>query len=114
MDELTEQYLGLLQDSSECVKHFTLHIQTLEQRILELKKELKEAQEKVLFYMTKDSFSISRHDLSTFFITVKNRRETDEEWNLFQKTFRLKMQILVYNWIDSLSQVTPSMAPSRE
>lgn len=114
MDELTEHYVGLLQDSSECVKHFTLQIQTLEGRIQELKKELNEAQEKVLFYMTKDSFSISRHDLSTFFITVKNRRETDEEWNLFQKTFRLKMQILVYNWIDSLAQVAPSMAPSRE
>lgn len=102
MDELTEQYLGMLQDSSECVKHFTLHIQTLQERIKRLNEELKEAEEKVLFYMTKDSFSISRHDLSTFFITVKNRRETDEEWKLFQESFRFKMQIQVYNWIDSL------------
>jgi len=111
MDELTEQYLGMLQDSSECVKHFTLHIQTLQERIQRLNEELKEAQEKVLFYMTKDSFTISRHELSTFFITVKNRRETDEEWKLFQETFRFKMQVEVYNWIDSLSM---TRVPSRE
>ncbi len=104
MDELTEQYLGILQDSSECVKVFTSHIQTLEARLKEVQQELQESQEKLLYFMAKDSFSISRHELSTCFITVKNRRETDEEWKIFQDTFRFRLQIEVYNWIDSLPQ----------
>ena len=104
MDELTEQYLGMLQDSSECVKVFTSHIQTLEGRLKEVQQELKETQERLLYFMANDSFSMSRHELSSFFITVKNRRETDEEWQLFQDTFRFRLQLEVYNWIDSLPQ----------
>jgi hypothetical protein len=103
MDELTGQYLGMLQDSSECVKVYASHIQNLEEQIKALREEIKEGQEKILYYMAKDSFSISRHDLSTFFITVKNRRETDKEWQLFQDTFRFRLQIEIYTWIDSLT-----------
>lgn len=112
MDELTEHYLGMLQDSSECVKIYALHIQNLEEKIRSLQNEVKESHDKLLYFMTKDSFSISRSDLSTFFITVKNRRETDEEWKLFQDTFRFRLQLEVYKWIDSLPQETS--VPSRE
>jgi hypothetical protein len=101
MDELTEQYLGMLQDSSECVKVYASHIQNLEEKIRDLQKEVKEGQEKLLYFMSKDSFSVSRHEFSTCFITVKNRRETDVEWQLFQDTFRFRLQIEVYKWIDS-------------
>lgn len=104
MDELTEQYLGMLQDSSECVKIYALHIQKLEEKIRDLQEEVKAGQEKLFHFMAKDSFSISRHDFSTCFITVKNRRETDAEWILFQDTFRFKLQIEVYKWIDTLPQ----------
>jgi folylpolyglutamate synthase/dihydropteroate synthase len=102
MDDLTEHYLGMLQDSSECVKVYTSHIQNLEERIRLLQKEIKEGHEKLLYYMAKDSFSVSRHEFSTCFVTVKNRRETDAEWALFQDTFRFRLQIEVYKWIDSL------------
>lgn len=102
MDELTDQYLGMLQDSSECVKIYASHIQTLEEKIRALHEEVRAAQERLLYFMAKDSFSVSRHEFSTCFITVKNRRETEAEWNLFQDTFRFRLQVEVYKWIDSL------------
>ena len=102
MDELTEQYLGMLQDSSECVKVYASHIEKLEEKIRYLQEEVKASQEKLFYFIAKDSFSVSRHEFSTCFITVKNRRETDVEWQLFQDTFRFRLQIEVYKWIDSL------------
>jgi len=98
----TQEYLGMLIDSNECLSSFKSHILDLESRIRELKSELKEKDAKLMLFMTKDSFTISRHDLRSFFITVKNRKETDKEWELFQSKFEFRLQLEIYKWIDSL------------
>ena len=103
MDDLTQQYLGMIQDANQCLKHYTSHILELESTIKDLRAELKEKEDKLMLFMTKDSLSPSRHDLRTFFITVKNRKETDAEWELFQTTFRFRLHTQIYEWIDSLS-----------
>lgn len=102
MEELTLQYLGILQDSNECLKLYASYLAERDAIIKDLRAELKEKEAKLFFYMAKDSFSISRSDLRNFFITVKYRHETDAEWELFQRTFRFKLQEEIYTWIESL------------
>jgi hypothetical protein len=104
MDELTEQYLSMLKESSGCITLYASHIHDLESKIQDLRAELKEKEQKLLHFMTKDSFSISRHDFRSFFVTVKNRKETDAEWDAFETTFRFRLQVEIYKWIDSLGQ----------
>ena len=102
MDYLTQEYLGMIKDSNECLKKFNAHIVYLESTIKELRAELKEKDDKLFFYMKKDSFTISRHEFSTFVAVVKNRRETDKEWELFQETFRSNIKLEIYAWLDAL------------
>lgn len=104
MDELTDQYLLMLKESSGCISLYASHIHDLESKIQDLRAELKEKEQKLLHFMTKDSFSISRHDFRSFFVTVKNRKETDAEWDAFETTFRFRLQVEIYKWIDSLGQ----------
>jgi len=103
-DYLSAEYLGMLKDTNECIKYLMAHIRGLETSMNDLRVELKEKDEKLMYYMSKDSFSISRAELSSFFAVVKNRRETDKEWDLFQETFHSKVQIQIYAWIDALPQ----------
>jgi predicted 3-demethylubiquinone-9 3-methyltransferase (glyoxalase superfamily) len=102
MEDLTREYLSMLHESNGCLTMYTSHILDLESKIKDLRAELKEKESKLMHYMTKDSFSISRHDFRSFFVTVKNRRETDQEWEAFQTKFHFKLQLEIYKWIDSL------------
>jgi len=102
MEDLTREYLAMLHESNGCLTMYTSHILDLESKIKDLRAELKEKESKLMHYMTKDSFSISRHDFRSFFVTVKNRRETDQEWDTFQAKFHFKLQLEIYKWIDSL------------
>lgn len=104
MEDLTREYLAMLHESNGCLTMYKSHILDLESKIKDLRSELKEKDNKLMHYMTKDSFSISRHDFRSFFVTVKNRRETDEEWETFQAKFHFTLQLEIYKWIDSLGQ----------
>lgn len=92
----------MLNDSNECLKLYASHIAERDAVIKALRAELKERDQRLLFFMTRDSFSISRSDLRNFFVTVKYRHETDAEWELFERTFRFKLQEEIYTWIESL------------
>lgn len=104
MGDLVQEYVAMLHDSNKCLTIHASHILDLESKIKDLRAELKEKDDKLMHYMTKDSFTISRHDFRSFFVTVKNRRETDAEWEIFQRTFTFKLQVEIYKWIDSLEQ----------
>lgn len=112
MEELIEQYLGVLQDSNECLKLYATHIAERDAVIKSLREELKEQEARLNLFMARDSFTISRSQLRTFFVTVKYRHETDAEWDLFERTFAFKLQDEVYRWIESLpssSECLPSI-----
>lgn len=102
--ELVSEYLGMIEDANECIKMYKAHILELESRLHAVRSELKEKDESLLLFMQTDPFSVSRNSLRSFFITVKNRRETDAEWELFQSTFTFKLQLEIYKWVDSLEQ----------
>jgi hypothetical protein len=46
-------------------------------------KEIHSLQKKLLLYMQTSHVGISRHEFRSFFITVANREETNEEWNKY-------------------------------
>ena len=114
MEELIEQYLGVLQDSNECLKLYATHIAERDALIKSLREELKEQEARLNLFMARDSFTISRSQLRTFFVTVKYRHETDAEWDLFERTFAFKLQDEVYRWIESLPSKRESLPSSRE
>ena len=92
----------MLQDSNECLKLYASHIAERDAVIKTLRAELKEQEAKLQECMARDSFTISRTDLRSFFVTVKYRHETDAEWALFERTFSFKLQDEIYKWIESL------------
>ena len=102
MEEITQEYLGMLKDSNECLKLYASHIAERDAVIKTLRAELKEQEAKLQECMARDSFTISRTDLRSFFVTVKYRHETDAEWALFERTFSFKLQDEIYKWIESL------------
>lgn len=102
--DMVNEYLGMIEDSNACIQMYKGVIEDMGKVIKQLREELKEKEEKLLLFMQTDPFSVSRNDLRTFFIVVKERPETNEEWALFQSTFQFKLQKEIYQWIDSLEQ----------
>ena len=102
--DMINEYLGMIEDSNGCIQMYKGVVEDMGKVIKQLRQELKEKEEKLILFMQTDPFSISRNDLRTFFIVVKERHETDAEWALFQSTFQFKLQREIYNWIDSLEQ----------
>lgn len=100
---LKSEYTTILRESNTLVNYLLRDVERLKRELTDERKHSAELQSKLELYYETGASNISRFTFRNYVIACISRKETDEEWNHFQRSFshnNVELNNKIYKWID--------------